>query len=128
MSSNIPEDLRYAKSHEWIRVEDSIGTIGISDHAQGELAELVFVELPEMGRELQKEEACIVVESVKTASDIYSPVSGKVIEVNELVAENSGIINEDPYGAGWLFRIHLATPDELEALLTPTQYREQIGA
>ena len=108
MSANIPTDLRYAKSHEWIRVEGNVATIGISDHAQEELTELVFIELPEVGRELSQGEACAVVESVKTASDIYSPLSGKVIEANEPVAENSGIVNEDPYGKGWLFKLELS--------------------
>ena len=127
MSANVPDDLRFAKSHEWVRVEGNVATVGISDHAQNELTELVFVELPELGRELSREDACAVVESVKTASDIYAPVSGKVIEVNEPVAENSGVINEDPYGAGWMFKIELSDPAELEALLAPAAYREQIG-
>jgi glycine cleavage system H protein len=128
MSANIPTDLRYAKSHEWIRVEGNVATIGISDHAQEELTELVFIELPEVGRELSRGEACAVVESVKTASDIYSPVSGKVIEANEPVAENSGIVNEDPYGKGWLFKLELTEASEIEGLLTAESYLEQISA
>jgi glycine cleavage system H protein len=128
MSANIPTDLRYAKSHEWIRVEGNVATIGISDHAQEELTELVFIELPEVGRELSQGEACAVVESVKTASDIYSPVSGKVIEANEPVAENSGIVNEDPYGKGWLFKLELTEASEIEGLLTAESYLEQISA
>jgi glycine cleavage system H protein len=128
MSANIPTDLRYAKSHEWIRVEGNVATIGISDHAQEELTELVFIELPEVGRDLAQGEACAVVESVKTASDIYSPVSGKVIEANEPVAENSGIVNEDPYGKGWLFKLELSDMSEVDGLLTAESYLEQISA
>jgi len=128
MSANIPTDLRYAKSHEWIRVEGNVATIGISDHAQEELTELVFIELPEVGRELSQGETCAVVESVKTASDIYSPLSGKVIEANEPVAENSGTVNEDPYGKGWLFKLELAEASEIEGLLTAESYLEQISA
>ena len=96
MSTKIPEELRYAKSHEWVRVEGNVATVGISDHAQEELTELVFIELPEIGRELEAEEACAVVESVKTASDIYSPLTGKVVDANDPVSENSGIVNDDP--------------------------------
>ncbi|MBT5705202.1 MAG: glycine cleavage system protein GcvH [Verrucomicrobia bacterium] len=128
MSANIPTDLRYAKSHEWIRVEGNVATIGISDHAQEELTELVFIELPEVGRELSQGEACAVVESVKTASDIYSPLSGKVIEANEPVAENSGIVNEDPYGKGWLFKLELSDASEIDGLLMAESYLEQISA
>jgi glycine cleavage system H protein len=128
MSANIPTDLRYAKSHEWIRVEGNVATIGISDHAQEELTELVFIELPEVGRELSQGEACAVVESVKTASDIYSPLSGKVIEANEPVAENSGTVNEDPYGKGWLFKLELSEASEIDGLLTAESYLEQISA
>ncbi len=127
MSTKIPEELRYAKSHEWIRVEGNVATVGISDHAQEELTELVFIELPEIGRELEAEEACAVVESVKTASDIYSPLTGKVVDANDHVSENSGIVNDDPYKDGWLFKIEFTDPDELESLLTAEQYRDQIS-
>lgn len=127
MSANIPTDLRYAKSHEWIRIEGNVATIGISDHAQEELTELVFIELPEVGRDLAQGEACAVVESVKTASDIYSPVSGKVTEANEPVAENSGIVNEDPYVEGWLFKLELSDASEIDGLLTAESYLEQIS-
>ena len=127
MSTKIPEELRYAKSHEWIRVEGNVATVGISDHAQEELTELVFIELPEIGRELEAEEACAVVESVKTASDIYSPLTGKVVDANDPVSENSGIVNDDPYKDGWLFKIEFTDPDELESLLTAEQYRDQIS-
>jgi len=127
MSTKIPEDLRYAKSHEWVRVEGNVATIGISDHAQEELTELVFIELPEIGRELEAEEQCAVVESVKTASDIYSPLTGKVVDANDPVSENAGIVNDEPYTEGWLFKIEFSDPDELENLLTAEQYRDQIS-
>lgn len=127
MSANIPADLRYAKTHEWVRVEGGVATVGISDHAQQELTELVFVELPEVGRELEQEEACAVVESVKTASDIYAPVTGKVVAANDPLVDNAGLINDEPYEGGWLFKIELSDADELDGLLTSEQYLEQIS-
>jgi len=102
--ANVPSDLKYAKSHEWVRAAGDVATVGITDHAQHELTDVVFVELPELGRKLKVGEACAVVESVKTASDIYSPVSGEVTEVNKKVVENPGLVNTDPYGGGWFFK------------------------
>jgi len=125
--SNVPPDLKYAKSHEWVRVTGDVATIGITDHAQHELTDVVFVELPDMDRELRAGEACAVVESVKTASDIYAPVSGKVIEINIAVAKSPALVNSDPYGAGWFCRIKLGKPAELDSLLTPEQYTAQIS-
>lgn len=127
MSSNVPGDLKYAKSHEWTRVSGDVATVGISDHAQHELTDVVFVELPEIGRKLKTGDACAVVESVKTASDIYSPVSGEVVEVNKTVVENPALVNTEPYGNGWFFKIKLADPSELNSLLSPEQYQSQIG-
>ena len=127
MSANIPNELRYAKSHEWVRIDESVATVGISDHAQAELTELVFVELPEVGREVEREEACAVVESVKTASDIYAPLSGTIVAVNEPVTENAGCVNDEPYKGGWLFKIEISDPDELTGLLTAEQYLEAIS-
>jgi glycine cleavage system H protein len=126
--ANIPSDLKYAKSHEWVRVSGSDGTVGITDHAQHELTDVVFVELPEAGRKVRAGEACAVVESVKTASDIYSPVSGEVTEVNKGVAENPALVNSDPYGGGWLFKVKLSNLAELNSLLGPAEYGEQIKA
>ena len=103
--SDIPTDLKYASSHEWVNVEGDTAIIGISDHAQDELTELVFIELPDIGRELAAGDPCAVVESVKTASDIYAPVSGRVIEINDALDTDPGTVNEDPYGGGWLFKI-----------------------
>src|SRR5580693_7890955 len=115
--SNIPSDLKYAKSHEWVRVNGDIATIGITDHAQHELTDVVFVELPDLDRQLLAGEACAVVESVKTASDIYAPVSGRVIEINVEVAKSPALVNSESYGAGWFCKIKMAKPAELDALL-----------
>lgn len=127
MSSNVPSDLKYASSHEWVRVEGDVATIGISDHAQAELTELVFVELPEVGRQLKAGEACAVVESVKTASDVYAPVSGEVIEANAAVEDNPGLANTSPFEDGWFIKVKLSAPEELDALLAADAYAAQIG-
>lgn len=126
--ANVPSDLKYAKSHEWVRVSGDTATVGITDHAQHELTDVVFVELPDLGKQVKAGEACSVVESVKTASDIYSPVSGEIVEVNRAVAENPALVNTEPYGGGWLFRVKLGSPGELAALLSPVDYTAQIGA
>ena len=125
--SNIPSDLKYAKSHEWVRVSGDTGTVGITDHAQHELTDIVFVELPAVGRKVKAGEACAVVESVKTASDIYSPVSGEIIEVNPAVVENPALVNTDPHAAGWFYKIRLSNAAEVNALLSPADYQKQIG-
>ena len=127
MSSKVPADLKYAKSHEWVRVSGDTATVGITDHAQQELTDVVFVELPAVGRQLKAGEACAVVESVKTASDIYSPVSGAVAAVNQTVVDNPGLANSDPYGNGWFFRIKLSQPAEANSLLSAADYTKQIG-
>jgi glycine cleavage system H protein len=125
--SNVPADLKYAKSHEWVRVAGGVATVGITDHAQHELTDIVFVELPAVGRKVKAGEACAVVESVKTASDIYSPVSGEIIEANQAVVTDPALANTAPYAGGWFYKIKLADPRELEALLGPEQYSAQIG-
>ena len=125
MSNDVPTELKYTKSHEWIRVEeDGLATIGITDHAQELLGDLVFVELAEVGAELGAGAECAVVESVKAASDVYSPLSGEVIEVNETLAEAPETINEDAYQAGWIFRLRLSDPAELDALMDADSYAE----
>lgn len=124
---NVPDDLKYAESHEWVRVEGDTATVGISDHAQAELTDIVYAEPPESGTEATAGEPIAVVESVKAASDIYSPVSGAVIEGNEALAENPALLNTDPFGEGWIYKIRLSDPSELEKLKTPDQYREQIS-
>ena len=125
--SNIPADLKYAKSHEWVRVSGDVATIGITDHAQHELTDVVFVELPPEGRKVKAGEPCAVVESVKTASDIYAPVSGDVTKVNKEVADQPALVNSDPYGQGWFCQIKMTNPSEVNALLGPDQYKAQIG-
>lgn len=127
MSTQVPADLKYAKSHEWVRVGADVATVGISDHAQHELTDIVFVELPAVGRNVKAGEACAVVESVKTASDIYAPVSGEVIEVNKTVTDDPGLVNGEPYTGGWFFKLKLADPAEVGTLLTPEAYKSQIG-
>jgi glycine cleavage system H protein len=125
--SNVPSDLKYTKSHEWVRVSGDIATIGITDHAQHELTDIVFVELPDIGRQVKAGEACAVVESVKTASDIYSPVSGEIIEANKSVVDNPALVNQAPDTGGWFFKIKLSNPGELNSLLTAETYEKQIG-
>jgi len=125
--SDVPTDLSYASSHEWVNVEGDTATIGISDHAQEELTELVFIELPEVGSQLTAGDPCAVVESVKTASDIYAPVSGQVIEINDALDTEPGTVNEDPYGDGWFFKVRLSSPDEINDLLSDEEYAEQVN-
>jgi glycine cleavage system H protein len=125
--SKIPSDLKYTKSHEWVRVSGNTATIGITDYAQHELTDIVFVELPDVGRKIKSGDDCAVVESVKTASDIYSPVSGEILETNKLVVDDPALVNSDPYDAGWFYKIKLANPAELNALLSPAKYKAQIG-
>jgi len=124
---NVPDDLKYADSHEWIRVEGDVGTVGITDHAQAELTDIVFAEPPKVGAEVVAKFAAAVVESVKAASDIYAPVSGKVIESNSALADNPALLNTDPYGAGWIFKIQLSDSSELSALKDAAAYRELIA-
>jgi len=126
--ANIPPDLKYAKSHEWVRLSSGdVATVGITDHAQHELTDVVFVELPEVVKRIKAGEACAVVESVKTASDIYSPVSGQILEINRAVVDNPALVNSEPYASGWFFKVKLADVSELTALLTPERYQAQIG-
>ena len=125
--ADIPTDLKYATSHEWVSVEGNTAIIGISDHAQEELTELVFIELPDLGRELTAGDTCAVVESVKTASDIYAPLSGEIIDTNDALDTQPGTVNDDPYGDGWFFKIRLTNPKELDNLLSPDDYAEQVN-
>ena len=121
--SNQPQDLKYAETHEWARDEgDGIVTVGISDHAQELLGDLVFVELPEVGASLAAGDECAVIESVKAASDVYSPVSGEVVEVNEALADAPETINDDPYVDGWVFKLKAADAAELENLMDADAY------
>lgn len=124
--NNVPTDLKYAKSHEWVRASGDTATVGITEHAQHELTDIVFVELPAVGRKVKAGEACAVVESVKTASDIYSPVSGEVLEVNQAVVDKPELVNTDPHGQGWFYKIKLSDAAEINSLLTPENYKAQI--
>ena len=125
--SEIPKDLRFSESHEWVRhEEDGVVKVGITDHAQEQLGDLVFVELPEEGATVGQGDACAVIESVKAASDIYTPVSGEVIAVNQAVFDTPEIINNDPYGDGWLFSVRLEDADEVDTLMEPDGYAEHI--
>lgn len=127
--SQLPSDLRYASSHEWARLDDDgIVTVGITDHAQDALGDLVFVETPEIGREVEAAEACAVVESVKAASDIYAPVAGEIIDSNPALADAPELVNTDPYGEGWIMRIRLADPDDtLDGLMSADEYAAQVA-
>ena len=124
----VPDDLKYAETHEWVRVEGDAATVGITDHAQAELTDIVFVELPKVGTTFSARQAVAIVESVKAASDIYCPLAGKVVELNEALEETPALVNNDPYGQGWLFKLHIADPAELSSLKGPEGYRAQIGA
>ena len=125
---NIPENLRYATSHEWILVEGDTGTVGITDHAQAELTDIVFAEPPAIGKSVKAGDVAAVVESVKAASDIYAPVGGEVIERNEAIEADPSLLNTDPFGSGWIFKIRIADAVELADLKDAAAYREQIGA
>jgi glycine cleavage system H protein len=125
--SSIPSDLKFLDSHEWARVEsDGTVTIGISDHAQGALGDLVFVEVPEIGKSLKKGNAAAVVESVKAASDVYSPISGEVVAANDTLGSAPELVNQDPYGQGWLFKIKPSNKDELGQLLDAKAYEKVV--
>ncbi len=123
---NVPDDLKFAATHEWIRVNGDIATVGITDHAQAELTDIVFVEPPTVGAKVSAKEALAVVESVKAASDIYTPVSGEIVETNDALSDNPALINMDPYGAGWIFKLKMADPSELARLQNAEAYRAQI--
>ena len=118
--------LYFTKEHEWIRVDGNAGTVGISDHAQEALGDIVFVEVPQAGRSLRKGDEAAVVESVKAASDVYSPISGAVIEGNQAIADDPALVNRDPEGAGWFFKIELGDPSELDGLMSEADYREWV--
>ena len=125
---NVPENLLYAATHEWILVEGDTGTVGITDHAQAQLTDIVFAEPPPVGKTVKAGEVAAVVESVKAASDIYSPASGEVTARNEAIEADPSLLNSDPFGAGWIFKIRLSDPAALASLKSPAAYREQIGA
>src|SRR5688572_24769930 len=126
--TKVPSDLRYAKTHEWVRIAGEYATIGITDHAQHELTDVVFVELPQKGRKLKAGESCAVVESVKTASDIYTPVTGEVTAINDALVANPALVNTDPYGEGWFFKIKMTNAQEAQSLQSADDYSKQVNA
>ena len=125
---NVPDHLYFSDSHEWVDPSSpDAAPVGISDHAQAELTDVVYLELPEVGRTVSKGEAVAVIESVKAANDIYAPVSGEIVEVNEALAEAPEPVNEDPYGGGWMFKVKLANSGEVEGLMNAAAYRDTIS-
>jgi glycine cleavage system H protein len=124
---NVPDDLLYTESHEWIKREDDNVRVGITDHAQSELTDVVYVELPKMDRQANAKEAIAVVESVKAASDIYAPVKGTVVKVNKALEADPGLINREPYGQGWIFILKLDSADDLKQLKDAEAYKKQVG-
>lgn len=123
---NLPEDLKYSKEHEWVRISGNVVTVGISDYAQDQLGEIVFVELPAEGEEFSKGDAFGVVESVKSVNDIYAPVAGTVMEINDPVVDSPEIVNEDPYGEGWLIKFEVSDPKELKELMSAKEYEKYL--
>jgi glycine cleavage system H protein len=124
----VPDNLRYTKDHEWIRVDGELATVGITDHAQQELGDIVFVELPRVGAVLAQSASFGSVESVKAVSDVYSPVSGEVVEVNTALADAPERVNADPYGNGWILKLRLSDAGQVSGLMTAAQYTEYVGA
>jgi glycine cleavage system H protein len=125
---NVPENLRYTEKHEWIRMEGKEAFVGITDYAQGELGDVVFVEIETLGEKLSKGEAFGTIEAVKTVSDLFMPASGEVLEINPMLNDKPEIVNKDPYGDGWMIRINVADTGELDSLLSPMDYKTMISA
>lgn len=123
---NIPDDLKFTSGHEWIRVEENVVTIGITDFAQDQLGDIVFVELPEGGESVEKGDTFGVVESTKSVSDLFAPISGKVIETNDPLLDSPEVINEDPYGEGWMIKVQMKNPDDIEPLLDAKGYQKYL--
>ena len=122
----VPQELRYTKDHEWVRLEDGKARVGITDHAQKSLGDIVFVELPAVGRTVRKGERVASVESVKAVGEVFAPLSGKVVEANQAVVTSPDLINHDPYGQGWLFLLEISDPKEIQELLTPEAYEAHV--
>ncbi len=123
---NLPDELKYTKEHEWLRINGQVAEIGITDYAQGELGDIVFVELPEAGTDVRFMEPFGTIEAVKAVSELFSPLTGKVTEVNGKIEEDAGIINRDPYGDGWMIKVQISDKSEFDSLLTVDQYKELI--
>ena len=125
---NIPQELKYTKDHEWVKIDGDIATIGVTDFAQGELGDIVYVEVETLDESLEKEEVFGTVEAVKTVSDLYMPVSGEIIEFNDSLEDEPEKVNNDPYGDGWMIKVKLSDTSEVEALLSSEEYQEVIGS
>jgi glycine cleavage system H protein len=123
---NVPEELKYTKEHEWLQAEDGVATVGITDYAQSELGDIVFVELPQVGDTVSQGEPFGTIEAVKTVADLFSPVSGEVSEVNPKIEEDPAVMNKDPYGEGWMMKIKMSEASQADSLLSPTDYRALI--
>jgi len=123
----IPEDLKYTDEHEWLRIEGDTAVVGITDYAQHELGDIVYVELPAVGKKAEVKKAFGVVEAVKTVSDIFAPVSGEIVAVNEALATDASIVNKEPYGRGWMIKIKMSNPADANSLLGPAEYRKLVG-
>lgn len=124
---NFPEHLKYSKDHEWIRIDGNVGTIGITEYAQGELGDVVFVELPPVGKKIEHGQSFGTVEAVKAVSDLYAPVSGTVAEINKEIQDSPELVNKEPYERGWMIKVTLANPDEVKALLDAAAYKKLIA-
>ena len=124
---NIPADLKYTKDHEWVRVEGNTGTVGVTDYAQGELGDIIYVDVTTVGNDVAMGDTFGTIEAVKTVSDMYAPVSGKIAEFNSAVNDNPASVNQDPYGAGWLVKIELSNTGDLDSLLSPEEYKNLVG-
>ncbi len=124
---NIPEGLKYTKEHEWVKVEGNIGTVGVTDYAQGELGDIIYIDVTTVGSDVAMGDTFGTIEAVKTVSDMYAPISGKITEFNAAVNENPASVNQDPYGAGWLVKIDISNMGDLDNLLSPDEYKNLIG-
>ena len=125
---SVPSNLKYTKEHEWIRVEGNTGTVGLTDYAQGELGDIIYVDVTTIGNDVAQGDIFGTVEAVKTVSDMYSPVSGKIAEFNSAVNDNPASVNQDPYGAGWLVKIEISNMGDLDSLISPEDYKKLVGA
>jgi len=123
---NIPQSLKYTKEHEWVREDGDTVTVGITDHAQGELGDIIFVEFPEIGQKIQRDEPIGTIEAVKTVADLFAPISGTVTEINETLDDSPESVNQDPYGDGWMVKVSVSEPGELDNLMSAVQYQEMI--
>ena len=123
---NIPQSLKYTKEHEWVREDGDTVTVGITDHAQGELGDIIFVEFPEIGQRIKRDEPCGTIEAVKTVADLFAPISGTVTEINETLDDSPESVNQDPYGDGWMVKVSVSEAGELDNLMSAVQYQEMI--